>query len=194
MALLIAGLVLFLGVHSARIVAEAWREQFQASRGEILYKALFSLASLLGLVLIVLGYSQTRLQPLFIWMPPVALSHLASLLMLFSFILLAAAYVPGTRIKAALGHPMILAVKLWAVAHLLANGRLGDIVLFAAFLAWAVVDFSASRRRDRKEGIVREATPGIARDAMAVVAGGVAWFVFAFWLHLQLIGVSPLGV
>lgn len=193
MGLLIIGLVLFLGVHSTRILATAWRSELIAARGENLYKGVYSLASVVGLVLIVLGYSQTRLEPVFVWMPPIAMSHVAALLMLLSFILLAAAYIPGTRIKAALGHPMVLGVKVWAVAHLLANGRLGDMVLFGAFLAWAVVDYAASRRRDRREGVVRERSPGIARDAMAVVAGGLAWFAFALWLHLLLIGVSPFG-
>lgn len=193
MALLIFGLVVFLGVHSVRIVAAEWRNELIRARGEHIYKGLYSLASLAGLIMIVLGYSQTRLDPVFVWMPPIAMSHVAALLMLLSFVLLAAAYIPGTRIKAALGHPMVLGVKVWALAHLLANGRLGDIVLFGAFLVWAVVDYAASRRRDRRENVVRERSPGIARDAMAVVAGGLAWFVFALWLHLRLIGVSPFG-
>lgn len=194
MILLILGLVLFLGVHSVRIVADQWRTQFITDRGELLYKGLYSLLSLLGLVLIVLGYSDTRLNAVFVWTPPIALSHVASLLVLLSFILIAAAYIPATRIKAVLGHPMVLGVKVWALAHLLANGRLGDIVLFGAFLAWAIVDYANSRRRDRREGTVRSFDTGIARDAMAVVAGGLAWFVFAFWLHVRLIGVSPFGL
>ncbi|MGQ7847960.1 NnrU family protein [Granulosicoccus sp. 3-233] len=191
---LITGLILFLGMHSIRFVAEGKREQFINARGELLYKGLYSLVSLLGLVLIVMGYSATRLNPVFIWTPPLALSHVSALLMLLSFILLAAAYIPGTRMKAALGHPMVLGVKVWAVAHLLANGRLGDIVLFGAFLVWAIVDYAASRRRDRRDGIVRQPAAGISRDAMAVVIGGLAWFAFAFWLHLVLIGVSPFAV
>ena len=193
MILLCVGLALFLGVHSVRILAEPRRTRFIEARGELTYKGLYSLASLLGLALIVMGYSSTRLNPVFVWTPPVALSHVAALLMLLSFILVAAAYIPGTRIKAALGHPMVLGVKVWAVAHLLANGRLGDIVLFGAFLAWGVFDYAISRRRDRRDGVVRLAVAGISRDAMAVVAGGLAWFVFAFWLHLRLVGVSPFG-
>jgi len=191
---LLIGLVLFLGMHSIRILAEETRTTFIAARGEQLYKGLYALVSLLGLVFIITGYSATRLTPVFVWTPPVALSHLASLLMLLSFTLLAAAYIPGTRMKAVFGHPMVLAVKLWAVAHLLANGRLGDMVLFGAFLIWAIVDYAVSRRRDRREGVVRQAASGISRDAMAVVAGGGAWFAFAFWLHLYLIGVSPFAV
>ena len=190
---LIIGLVLFLGVHSVRIAAEDKRGQFVAARGELLYKGLYSLISLVGLVIIVMGYSATRLHPVFVWTPPIAMSHVAALLMLLSFILLAAAYIPGTRIKAALGHPMVLGVKVWAGAHLRANGRLGDIVLFGAFLVWAIVDYAVSRRRDRRDGVVRQAAAGISRDAMAVVAGSAAWFAFAFWLHLSLIGVSPFG-
>jgi uncharacterized membrane protein len=110
--------------------------------------------------------------------------------MLLSFVLLAAAYVPGTRIRQVLGHPMVLGVKTWAFAHLIANGRLGDLVLFGAFLVWAIVLYAASRRRDRKAGTVRP-RGSASRDALAVVIGIVAWAAFAFWLHAALIGVRP---
>jgi len=99
--------------------------------------------------------------------------------------------VKGTRIKARVGHPMVLGVKVWAVAHLLANGTLADVVLFGSFLAWAVLDYIASRRRDRVAGVVYTAGPW-SRDAIALAAGIVAWWVFAFMLHGPLIGVRPL--
>jgi uncharacterized membrane protein len=127
-----------------------------------------------------------------LWNPPTAMRHIAALLMLLSFVLLAAAYVPGNQIKARLHHPMVLGVKLWALAHLLANGSLADTVLFGSFLLWAVVLFAASRRRDRREQTVYPAGTAGA-TAMTVAAGVVAWAVFAFWLHSMLIGVSPFG-
>ncbi len=193
MVLLLIGLVLFLGLHSVRIFAEDWRSKVIATRGENTYKALYSLLSLAGLVLIVMGYSDTRIDPVFIWNPPVAMSHVASLLTLAAFVLVAAAYVPGNHIKAAVGHPMVLGVKVWAFAHLLANGRLGDMLLFGAFLAWAVLDYINSRKRDRAAGVVYPTIPGIARDGAVIVAGTGAWLVFALWAHRLLIGVSPFG-
>ena len=192
MATLILGLVLFLGAHSVRIFADDWRGAQIARRGENAYKGIYSLVSLAGLVLIVWGYGQTRIAPVDLWNPPVWTRHAASLLTLVAFVLLAAVYVPRNRIKAAVGHPMVAGVKVWALAHLLANGRAGDLVLFGAFLGWAVVDFVSARRRDRAAG--RRPVPGtVANDAIAVSAGVVAWVVFAMYLHAPLIGVRPFG-
>ena len=192
MIFLVLGLVLFLGVHSTRIFAENWRARQISRLGEGAWKGLYSVASIAGFVLLVWGYGQTRIDPVLVWNPPIWTRHLAALLMIPSFVLLVAAYVPGNRIKAAVGHPMVLGVKVWAIAHLLSNGRLGDIVLFGAFLVWAVVDFSASRRRDRAEGR-RYAVAGASRSIIAIAAGLVAYGVFAAVLHLRLIGVSPFG-
>jgi uncharacterized membrane protein len=187
---LIAGLVLFLGAHSVRIVADDWRSARLAAWSEGRWKGLYSLVSLAGLVLTVIGYGMARATPLDLWQPPVFTRHLASLLMLVSFILMAAVYVPGTRIRARLGHPMVLSVKTWALAHLLANGRLADVLLFGSFLAWAVLDFRAARARDRRDAVVRPAGP-VSRDALAVVIGVAGWLVFALMLHAWLIGVQP---
>jgi len=190
MAVLILGLVLFLGVHSIRIFADDWRSAQIASRGEGAYKGVYSLLSIAGLVLIVWGYGQTRIAPLDLWSPPVWTRHAASLLTLLSFVLIVAAYVPRNRIRAAVGHPMVAGVKLWAFAHLIANGRAGDVVLFGAFLAWAIVDFVSARRRDRVAG--RRPAPGtLTGDAITVAIGVVAWVVFAMYLHAVLIGVRP---
>ena len=192
MSMLVLGLVLFLGVHSVRVVADDWRSERIARWGENAYKGLYSLLSLGGFVLIVWGYGATRTAPVELWSPPLWTRHLASLLTLVAFVLLAAAYVPRTRIKAAVGHPMVLATKTWALAHLLSNGRLADVVLFGAFLVWSVVLYAASRRRDRRTGTRYFAGPG-SRDAIAVVLGVAAWAAFAFWLHGVLIGVRPFG-
>jgi len=192
MIFLVLGLVLFLGVHSIRIFAEGWRNQQVSRLGEGAWKGLYSVASVAGFVLLVWGYGQARIDPVVVWNPPVWTRHLAALLMIPSFVLLVAAYVPGNRIKAAVGHPMVLAVKIWAIAHLLSNGRLGDIVLFGAFLVWAVMDFSASRRRDRAEGR-RYPVAGASRSIIVIAAGLIFYGVFAGVLHLRLIGVSPFG-
>lgn len=190
MTALVAGLIVFLGVHSVRIVAEPWRLRTIARIGANPWKGVYSLVSIAGFVLLVWGYGQARQQGVVLFEPPVFMRHIASLLMLLSLVLLAAAYVPGNHIKARLGHPMIIGVKVWAFAHLLANGRLSDVVLFGAFLAWAVLDFIAARKRDRAAGTVYPPGDEL-RTVVTVVAGVVVWAVFVAGLHLRLIGVSP---
>lgn len=192
MALLILGLALFLGVHSVRIVADGWRSAQIAKRGPKAWKGIYTLLSIAGLVLIVWGYGLARQSPVILYSPPLWMRHLGSVLTIPAFILLVAAYVPGTRIKRAVGHPMVLGVKLWATAHLLANGALADLVLFGSFLVWAVFNYAAAKRRDRVAGKVYPAGP-VSRDAIAVVVGLSAWGAFAFWLHGPLIGVRPFG-
>ena len=189
---LMAGLLLFLGVHSIRVFANDWRSKTLARIGEKPFKGIYALLSLAGFALLVWGYGQARQQGVVLWNPPVAMRHIAALLTLVAFVLLAATYMPGNQIKAKLHHPMVLGVKVWALGHLLANGSLADVLLFGSFLLWSVVLFASSRRRDRREHTVY--TPGtLAATAMTVAAGVIAWAVFAFWLHRVLIGVSPLG-
>ena len=192
MLVLVLGLLLFLGVHSTRVVADGWRAATVARMGERPYKGVYSLVSIAGFALIVWGYGLARQNPVVLWgTPPVALRHVAALLTLVAFVLLAAAYVPRNAIKARLHHPMVLAVKVWAFAHLLANNTLADLVLFGAFLLWAVLDFRSARKRDRVEGTVY--AEGTARGTViTVVVGALAWAVFAFWLHRVLIGVQPM--
>ena len=192
MALMILGLVLFLGVHSTRIFADQWRSAQIARLGPHRWKGLYAAVSLAGFVLLIWGYGLARGEPAVLYSPALWARHLAAPLTLLAFILIAAAYVPGTRIKARIGHPMVAGVKAWALAHLLANGNLADVVLFGSFLVWAIVDFIALRRRDRVAGTVY-ATGPVMRDVSAVVIGLVAWAVFAFWLHGPLIGVRPFG-
>lgn len=192
MSLLILGLVLFLGVHSVRIVADGWRTRMRERLGEGRWKGLYSLLSFAGLVLIVWGYGLARQDPVVLWAPPVAMRHAASLLTLAAFILLVAAYVPRNAFKARLHHPMVLSVKVWALAHLLSNGNLADVLLFGSFLLWAVLSFRAARQRDRAQGMVY--APGTAAGTgIAVVVGAAAWAGFAFWAHAWLIGVAPMG-
>lgn len=193
MAALVLGLVLFLGLHSTRIFAEGWRTQTMESFGEKEYKLLYSVLSIAGFALVVWGYGLARHDPVILWnQPPVWTRHLASLLTLAAFVLLVAAYVPGNAIKARLRHPMILGVKVWALAHLISNNTLADLVLFGSFLVWAVLDYRAARRRERTLATVMTQGP-MSRTILTVVVGVVAWAVFAMWAHRVLIGVSPLG-
>ena len=190
MTLLIVGLLLFLGIHSVSIVAPAWRDGQLAQRGESAWKGLYSVAAGVGLGLIIYGYGLARQLPAVLYTPPTALRHVALLLLLPVFVLLLAAYLPG-RIKTAAKHPMLLATKLWAAAHLLANGNLADVLLFGGFLAWAVADRISLKRRPVRA--VPGAPAGPANDVIAVVGGLVLYFVFFRWVHAWLIGVSPLG-
>jgi uncharacterized membrane protein len=192
MFVLILGLIIFLGSHSVRIFAEGWRDELIGRIGEGRWKGLYSLVSVVGLVLVIWGYAMARADSAVLWEPPVWLKHVAVALNLLAFILLGAFIVPAGRIKARLGHPMILAVKVWAFAHLLANGRVAELLLFGAFLVWAIADFAASRRRDRALGTVRVAGPP-RNDALAVIVGVVIWAALVWRLHEWLIGVSPLA-
>ena len=192
MTILITGLLLFLGVHSTRIFADGWRTAQVKRLGAGPWKGIYSLLSIAGFALIIWGFGLARQQPEILWTPPVAMRHAAALLTLIAFILLAAAYVPRNAIKARLHHPMVLAVKTWAFAHLLSNGRLADLVLFGAFLAWAVASFIAARKRDRATAAQYPAGT-LAGTAITVIVGAAAWAVFAFWAHGALIGVRPFG-
>ena len=192
MSILILGLVLFLGVHSLRIFAGGWRDAQHARLGEQRWKGLYSLASLAGFALLVWGFGEARGAAPVLYVPPVWARHTAALFTLPAFVLLAAAYVPGTRIQAAIGHPMVAGTVLWALGHLLANGRPADLLLFGAFGLWAALSFRAARGRDRAAG--RRYPPGPAsRDAVAVLVGAGAWGFFAFAAHGWLFGVRPFG-
>ncbi|CAB3745673.1 NnrU family protein [Paraburkholderia humisilvae] len=192
MTILILGLLIFLGAHSVRIFAEGWRDAQIARIGEKRWKAAYSGASIIGLVLIIWGYAIARREPAALWAPPIWAPHLTALLTLIAFILFPAAHMPGTHFKSVLKHPMVIGVALWALGHLLANGTWNAVVLFGAFLVWAIFDFAAARRRDRAAQVVYPAGT-FSRDLMAIVAGAIAWVVFAFFLHGWLIGVKPLG-
>lgn len=189
MVLMILGLVLFLGAHSIQIFAPGGRAGLVARLGAGPYRIAYSLASVLGLVLIAYGYGAAREAPVVLWDPPVAMRHVAATLMLLAFPMLFAAYLPG-RIKATLKHPMLAAVKVWALAHLIANGTLADLVLFGAVLAWAVVDRISVKRRG---AAVALEGASVRNDAIAVGLGVAVWALFAFWLHEALFGVAPLG-
>jgi len=203
MALLILGLVLFLGAHSTRIFAENGRQAVLERLGEKAYKGVYTLVSLLGFGLIIYGFDQVRWDSPTLWMPPVWVKHVAALLMLLSLVLLACAHAPRNAIKAKLHHPMVLSVKVWALAHLLANPRVADLVLFGAFLLWSVLNFRAARKRDRLAAALAQETgeagtllvPEVSAAATwrAVGIGVVVWAVLLSRGHEWLFGVSPLG-
>ncbi len=192
MAVLIAGLLLFLGVHSLHALAPGVRSGLIQRLGSVGYKGVYGLLSLLGFVLILYGYGLARVEPVLLWSPPPWIRHLVALFTLPAFILVVAAYVPGNHFKARLGHPMLLGVKLWAAGHLLAVGWLHGIVLLAGFLIWAIVAFAAAKRRDRSAGVVR-ARGNVVRSALCVIIGSALWVLFALHLHLGWIGVAPFG-
>jgi len=192
MVYLILGLVIFLGVHSVRIVADDWRTQTRARIGEQAFKGIYSVLSLIGFVLIVWGFGIARETPTLVWLPPAGLRHGAALLNVLAFVFLVAAYVPGNGIKARVHHPMVLGVKTWALAHLVSNGNLAHMVLFGSFLIWAVLDFISARRRDRVQGIQYPAGT-TASTVTTVLLGVVVAGVFAMWLHGMLIGIKPFG-
>jgi uncharacterized membrane protein len=192
MTLLLLGLLVFLGTH-AFTMARGPRARLVGRLGPGPYKALYSLLPFVGVVLIAIGYGRYRAAGLIpVWDPPVWTRHLALLLVWAAFVAFTAAYLPG-RIKASLKHPMLAAVKVWALAHLLANGDLGSILLFGSFLAWAVAARISVKRRDevRPHG-GPAAAPSLRNDAAAIAIGSVAYIVFAVWLHPALIGVPVL--
>lgn len=192
MLVLILGLVLFLGLHSLRIFADGWRTRQIARLGLKRWKALYAVVAIVGFVLICWGFGLARQHPVLLYVPPLWLRHLNALFTLVAFVLFVAARVPRNVFKARLHHPQVLAVKVWAFGHLLATGMLHDVLLFGAFLLWAVVLFIASRRRDRAAGTVYPAGR-LQGNVLTVVVGVAAWAAFALWLHLWLIGVNPMA-
>jgi uncharacterized membrane protein len=192
MAILILGLVLFLGVHSTRIFAEGRRTATIARVGPLPWKGIYSIVSIASFAIMVWGFRIARRDTLVLYGTPSWMPHVTALLMVFAMILFVAAYIPHNWFKAKFHHPQVISVKVWALAHLLSNGELADVVLFGAFLLWAVLDFRAARQRDRANGTVYP--PGNAiGTSITVAAGLVAWSVFALLLHGPLIGVRPLG-
>ena len=189
MAVLIIGLALFLGVHSIALAAPDFRSRAIARMGEGPWKGLYAAVSAVGFVLILYGFHLAGQSPVVLYTPPGWVRYIAVLLMLPVFPLLIAAYLPG-RIKTAMKHPLLAAVKFWALAHLLANGLLADVLLFGGFLAWAVVDRISLKRRVQA---VPTAPAGRFNDLIAVAVGLALYVLFIEWAHLRLFGVSPLS-
>ena len=187
MAVLIIGLALFLGIHAISIAAPGLRAQLVGSMGANRWRGVYSLVSGLGFGLILYGFHLARQAPVVLYMPPVWMRHVTFLLMLPVFPLVLAAYLPG-RIKTAMKHPMLAATKFWALAHLLSNGLLADVLLFGAFGVWAIVDRISLKRRTQQP--MATAPPGRFNDLIAVVGGLAIYVVFIVWAHKWLLGVS----
>ncbi len=187
MLILVTGLVIFLGVHSISIVAPAWRDAMAGRLGLAAWKGLYALASIAGFALLVWGYGLARQDPVVLYQPPTWARHAVALLMLPVFPLLLAAYFPG-RIRAAVKHPMLAATQAWAVAHLLANGMLADVLLFGGFLTWAVLDRISVGKRPARA--LAGASPRPLNDWIAVVGGLAIYGLFVSVLHVRLAGVA----
>lgn len=192
MLLLIGGLALFFGVHFLPVLT-ALRSRLAGVLGARGYRALFSLVSLAGFVLIVLGYRDMqrlgRGNPE-LWVSPLWIKHIVLLLMVPAMVLLVAAYVPS-RIRTAVGHPMLTAVMIWAFAHLLANGDLASLLLFGSFLIYAALDRVSAGRRAAL-GPLGHARGGALNDVLVVGAGLGLYALMLFWGHAWLIGVPLL--
>jgi uncharacterized membrane protein len=190
MLMFVAGLAVFFGIHSLRIVAPALRDRLAARLGEGPWKGLSSLVAVAGFVLMVKGFGAARAAPVVLYVAPAWLHWVAIVLLAPVFPMLLAAYVPG-RIRSTLKHPLLVATKLWALAHLLANGTVADVLLFGCFLAWAVADRIAVGRR--AVALTREVPASRYNDAIVVAAGLALYGGFLTGLHQWLFGRSPLG-
>jgi uncharacterized membrane protein len=188
MEMLILGLILFLGIHTFTTLRST-RAAVIGRLGEGPYKGLYSLVAAIGLLLMIWGFGRYRSAGYIqVWNPPFAVFHpIALVLLWFALVALVAAYAPPSKIKATLHHPMLVAIKAWALSHLLVNGDLGSMLLFGALLVWAVYDHIAVRRRGD------EGAPPVARigrnDVLVIAIGTVAYFAI-LWLHESLIGVA----
>lgn len=191
MTQLLIGLALFLGIHSLAIVAPAMRDRWAERLGGGVYKAVYSLVALAGFLLMWSGYSLARLEPTLLYVPPTGLRHLSALLMVPVFPLLLATYFPGWISRVA-KHPMLVAVKLWALAHLFANGMLADVVLFGSMLAWAVADRISLKRRAPRANLRVPAWRF--NDALVVVLGLGLYAYFVMEAHVRLFGVAPFSM
>jgi uncharacterized membrane protein len=191
MALFLIGLIIFLGSHSCRIFAEPWRNNMIDKIGEVKWKGLYTIISLVGFVIMVIGYGQARQNTVVLWQPNSFLIYIALALNLIAFIFLAGSSSSNNAIRLKLKHPMILGVKVWALAHLLSNGTLVDLILFGAFLIWAVLDFRSARKRPLL--MAEQAKVSTKATVITIATGVILWVAFIFGLHQYLIGVSPLA-
>lgn len=192
MTALVFGLVLFLGVHSTRIASEGGRTKAIARLGEGPWKGIYSLLSLAGLMLIIWGFGRARSDAAQLWAPPVWTRHATILIMLISLILIGAYIFKKSHIAVAAHHPMMWGVALWAAGHLIANGSSTDLLLFGAFLVWAVIDLMSSYGRDTLNSAVYP-EPAWGATLGAIALGVVLWITLLGGLHLWLFGVSPMA-
>jgi len=192
MTLLILGIVIFLGMHLVRVVAPGLRASVIERQGKGAWMGIYAVISLIGLLLIIYGFGEARAVTGMLYNPPVFLKHISLLLMLLAFICLAAGFLPAGRIAVAVKHPQILSIKIWALAHLLANGETSSVLLFGSFLAWAVILRISLKRRQRAGEKVLPVFRSASNDLLAMAIGVVAYGLFVWKLHEWLIGVPPI--
>jgi uncharacterized membrane protein len=192
MLILILGLVLFLGLHLIRTVAPGVRTAMVARMGVSGWKVMHASVAVVSMIILIYGYSVAPV--INVWFPPMGMHHLTVTLMLFATICLVAGLLPAGRIVVLTKHPMVLAIKIWALSHLLSNGDLRSIILFGAFLAWGVILRISMKRRQRAGEIVQRPFVSAKYDLYAVVLGIVVWAAITFKLHEMLIGVAPLAM
>ena len=189
MIYLVIGLIFFFAIHLIRILAPQWREARIAAMGENKWKGMYTIASLLSLVLLIWGYAQARYGAPILFTPPDWAPHLVILLMAIALILMMAGNLPAGRITQAVKHPFLTAIKIWAFAHLLANGDLASLIMFASFLAYAVFVRIAIKRRGTSNPVATSSTS----DIISIISGLAIWALLVFWLHDWLIGVNPIA-
>ncbi|MBZ7922758.1 NnrU family protein [Ensifer adhaerens] len=194
MAILVLGIIIFLGLHLIRVVAPGFRAGVIESRGKGTWMGIYAILSLIGLCLIIYGFGQARSETGMLYNPPVFLRHIALLLMLFAFVIAAAGFLPAGRIAVAVKHPQVLSIKIWALAHLLANGETSSVLLFGSFLAWAVILRISLKRRERAGERVLPVFKSSTNDVLAIVIGLVVYVLFVWKLHEWLIGVQPVAM
>ena len=184
---LLFGIALFFGMHSISVVAEPIRDRI-AAKNELSWKMIYSLTSLVGLILMSRGYADARMTPTILYLTPSWMRHVAAVLLLPTFVFFLASIFPG-KIKETVKHPILIAVKSWAVAHLLVNGMLADVLLFGSFLVWAVLVRISMRSRTPR--VIPGAPPSSSNDVISIVAGIALYLATVFWLHEWVIGVRP---
>jgi len=189
MAYLILGLILFIGIHFTRILVPQIRESAIVKIGEGPWKGVYTVISILGIYLMVPGFPDVKLNYAELYDPPSFLKHIAMLLILISFILMAAGNLKSGYIKAKIKHPMLIAVKTWAFAHLLVNGDMASVILFASIIGWAVFSLISIKKRGGQPPVASSYVP----DIIATAIGVIAFVIFAFYLHPWLIGVSVIA-
>jgi uncharacterized membrane protein len=194
MALLVLGIVIFLGIHLVRSVAPGVRAAVIKRRGTGIWHAIHGIAALVGLALIAIGFDQARATSGVLYTPPTFMAHITLALMLIASICLVAAFLPAGKIRVATKHPAILAIKIWALAHLIANGETASVLLFGAFLAWGVILRISMKKRWRAGEITYPAFVSYRYDVAAVVLGAALYGVIVWKLHELLIGVPPIVV
>lgn len=194
MALLVFGIVVFLGIHFVRSFAPGLRAAVIKRSGAGAWRAIHGIAAVVGLALIAIGFDQARATTGMLYTPPVFMAHIALALMLIASICLVAAFLPPGKIRVATKHPAILAIKIWALAHLIANGETASVLLFGAFLAWGVILRISMKKRWRAGEITYPAFVSYRYDLAAAVLGAVLYGVIVWRLHELVIGVSPITV